>query len=334
MDLVTQIKAIIAEGGPRDEGEFEHLCLAVAEEQGLLRQGEFGLEGVEPVPEKAFKLMTIANFPPSEAEAEFWTSGTTEERKGRHLIRDLELYRLSSTKGFEMFALYPPRPKAFLSLIPLAQERPHSSLSWMVSFVLEAFAEVLGPRVRVGDRLLLDEAWDFIRRCERDKIALMILGTTLDVVALLEGCKGEGVRLPPGSRLMHTGGMKTSKRSVTPQEVLALCRAFLGLPEEDVIEEYGMTELLSQAYASPRVIPGPRRFVTVPWMRTRVLKPGTLGDCQEGGRGLLCHYDLANVYTAVCILTGDLANKVGSGFYDISRLPSAGPRGCSNEAGH
>lgn len=332
--LARQVREVIESGTVLDEDSFATVCLAVAEAQGLIRPDSEapGLDAIEPLPEAAFKLMTVAHFPPSGAQAEFHTSGTTRGTPGRHLVHDLSLYRVSVLRGFERFAMYPPRPARFVSLIPASTDRPHSSLSYMISYILEAYSKEPPLCARKGDRLDLATICEALESAVRAREPTMLLGTTLDFVRFFEAVGSWGVRLPPGSRAMHTGGAKASGRAVDREDLWEAFQRVLGVPAEDVLEEYGMTELLSQAWDAPRVTPGPRRLVPVPWMRTRVLDPLTLREVAEGRRGLLCHYDLANVWTAVAILTGDLATRVGDGFADVERAPGALPRGCSHEA--
>jgi hypothetical protein len=188
---------------------------------------------------------------------------------------------------------------------------------------------------RDGDSLALDRLLPALRGAERDGETLVLLGTSLDFLTLLEAldASGEAARLPVGSRVMHTGGEKASGRELSREALRERLVAALGITPEDAVEEFGMTELLSQAYDSPRVAgPGPRRLVPVPWMRSRVLDPGTLAEVPDGATGLVCHYDLANVHTAVAVLTGDLATRAANGFSDVRRAPGAAARGCSSEA--
>jgi len=334
--LAADVRAAIRAGGPATDADFEDLCLAIAGAQGRLREGDAdGLDRIEPVPEGAFKLMTVACFPPSEAEAEFRTSGTTTGSPGRHLVRDLRLYRESALAGFDRFVLYPPRPARVVTLIPPGEARPSSSLSRMVSFALECDWALPPLVARDGDSLALDRLLPALRGAGRDGEALVILGTSLDFLTLLEAlaAAGEAIRLPAGSRVMHTGGEKASGRELSREALAHRLVAALGIAPEDAVEEFGMTELLSQAYDAPRVTGGgPRRLVPVPWMRSRVLDPGTLAEVPAGATGLVCHYDLANVHTAVAVLTGDLATGAADGFSDVRRAPGAAARGCSSEA--
>lgn len=321
-----------------DPGDLDALLLEIAAAQGLLQDDPArGLDAIRPVPETAFKLMTVAHFPPSEAEAEFRTSGTTTGAPGRHLVRDLALYRRSALLGFERFVLYDPRPTRFLRLIPTAAVRPASSLTRMADFVDEHVHEAFAASpvlARSGDAVDLDACLGAFRDARDAGEPLCVLATTLDLLTLLEGmaARGLALRLPAGSRVMHTGGPKATGRAIRREDLRQELEARLGIPPEDAVEEYGMTELLSQAYDATRVTPGPRRLVPVPWMRCRVLDPVSLLDVPDGQRGLVCHYDAANVHTAVAVLTGDMATRVQDGFADVVRAVGAGPRGCSQEA--
>ena len=330
--LAAEVRALIASGSPVPDAFFIDLARAIAEAQGRLGDDP-GLAGIDPVPEGAFKLMTVAAFPPSEAEAEFHTSGTTTGSPGRLLVRDLDLYRASAVAGFERFVAYPPRPARFASLVPPATEKPHSSLSWMASFAAERFQGALfarsGPDLDLGALATALAAWTAAGE------PVILFGTTLDFLSLasaFDAGRIAPVALPAGSRAMHTGGAKGAGREVSRDGLREVLAARLAIAQEDVVEEYGMTELLSQSYDSPRVLPGPRRLVPVRWMRSRVLDPGTLHDVPPGSRGLLCHYDLANVHTAVAVLTGDIATAHEDGYSDVIRAPGAAPRGCSWEA--
>jgi hypothetical protein len=324
-----------------DDAEFEHLAVAIAAEQGFVVEGRpltgerRGLDRIDPLPETAFKIMTVAQFPPSEAEAEFLTSGTTgSDLHGRLLVYDMSLYRLSALEGFRRFCMYDPAPRRFMSLIPSGHDRQTSSLSWMATFVMEEWDDGHGAYV-AADGLLDAAAIDRIlgESCA-DGQPLFIMGTSLDFLTLFNYLKNHGVAitLPPGSRAMHTGGAKASGREITRDDLIEDFGALLGIKPFDVIEEFGMTELFSQAYDSPRVTTGPRRLVPVPWMRTRVLDPRTLTDVAEGERGILVHYDLANCHTCVAMMAADTARRVADGFAGISRTPGSAVRGCSNEA--
>lgn len=315
--FAEQIKQLIEEGWHIEESKSTQLLYQIARLQGLLSDdGEI----IEPVPEGIFKIMTVAHFPPTEAQAIFFTSGTTST-KGKHLIKDLELYRLSVVEGFRRFVMYEPHPTVIISLIPPGIQRPNSSLSYMVSFVGETFGKK--GFYYISKREELVPLLEKMMTCNEPVI---IFGTTLNFLALVDTIKTP-IRMPNGSRIIHTGGSKASGIDIDKQILTIRLSELFGIEQSDVIEEYGMTELLSQAYKSPRITLD--TFVSVPWMKTMVVDPLTMEEVQEGERGILLHYDLANVYTAVAILTYDMAYKKGQGFDQIDRAPNAPLRGCS-----
>jgi hypothetical protein len=107
-----------------------------------------------------------------------------------------------------------------------------------------------------------------------------------------------------------------------------------GVPFGAIVNEYGMTELLSQFYDGPvAAVSGMdlegRRYVPPPWVRTRVLDPNTLSAVPMGEPGLLCHYDLANAGSVMAVLTEDQGVAVEDGFRVLGRVQDAEPRGCS-----
>lgn len=342
--LVDAVMAIMGERGRGhdgvDDAAFEALALEIAAAQGRLRRpsplfcNPGGLDRIDPLPETAFKMMTVAQFPPSEAVAEFKTSGTSSESRGRLCVLDMEIYRMSALRGFELFCMYDNPPSRFMSLIPAASVRPDSSLSWMATFLVEEFDDGLGGFAAGTDGIDPDTVLSILSRSAADGASLFLLGTSLDFLSLFEFLvmNASPISLAQGSRLMHTGGPKASGRSITPRQLAADAGRLLAIDRRDVIEEFGMTELFSQAYDSPRISGVPGRLVPVPWMRTRILDPRTLKDVSQGERGLLVHYDLACCHTCVAIMAADTATKSGNGFCDLRRTAGAPARGCSHNA--
>jgi len=138
------------------------------------------------------------------------------------------------------------------------------------------------------------------------------------------------VELPPGSRVMETGGYKNRSRVLPKAELHALITGRLGVPRENIICEYGMSELSSQAYDTPRPAPNaPRLFRFPPWARVQMVSPETGREAAEGETGLIRIFDLANVFSVAAIQTEDLGVRRGDGFELIGRAQLAEPRGCS-----
>ena len=131
------------------------------------------------------------------------------------------------------------------------------------------------------------------------------------------------ISLPPGSRVMETGGYKGRSREVPKPKLRAIISELLGVPDSDIVTEYGMSELSSQAYERDGVFHFP------PWARARIVSPETGGEVGEGETGLLQVFDLANIWSMMAVQTEDMAARRGEGFELLGRAAKSDPRGCS-----
>jgi len=179
-----------------------------------------------------------------------------------------------------------------------------------------------------------DGAWELdleqtlaaVREAVGENTPIGLLGTAFSFVHLLDYLQLAGKRfaLPKGSRVMETGGYKGRARSVPKAQLRQMLTRYLGIPPADVLAEYGMSELSSQAYDNEAGI-----FHFPPWARACVVSPETGADCGEGETGLLLVFDLANIASVMAVQTEDLAVRRGDGFQLLGRAASAEPRGCS-----
>ena len=240
----------------------------------------------------------------------------------------------------------PARPR-LLFLTPDPKAAPHSSLVHMFETVrqnLGAAGDAAGGSPFVG-RLENDGAWglDFAAvmamlnhqpPCPIGQ-PLLILGTAFSLVHLLDFLAEKHLRLdlPPGSRVMETGGYKNRSRVLPKSELHSLITEKLGIVPEKIICEYGMSELSSQAYDNALQPPAsslqPRTFHLPPWARVQISSPETGREVTEGEPGLIRIFDLANVFSVAALQTEDLAIRRSEGFELIGREPLAEPRGCS-----
>jgi hypothetical protein len=159
----------------------------------------------------------------------------------------------------------------------------------------------------------------------------LVLATSFALVHLLDAMGEEVLPLPPGSRVMQTGGTKGRSREVAAAEIAsAVARAF-AVPERNVVGEYGMTELSSQFWEATIDDPGARPgvYVEPPWARVIPVDPETLDPVPAGAEGIARIEDLANVDSAFAVLAQDRVRRVEGGFELLGRAPGAAPRGCS-----
>lgn len=278
---------------------------------------------IPAVPTAGFKEILLVSGDAGEAELTFRTSGTTrgKEKRGQHLILDSSLYRASLVGGFKRFVLNDAERMRMLSLVPSAEELRDSSLAYMVGALLRECGtkeNVTAATVRDGvDSKRIDE---FLRSSDEP---VCILGTSLACLHWLES-SGTSYKLPAGSRLMDTGGFKGERRDIMPAELRALYHERLGIPPAHCWNEYGMTELCSQYYSNDDFV---KR--APPWLRFRIVHPETLEDVGAGERGIIQHFDLANLYSVSAVLTEDIGYQIDGGFVLEGRMPGATPRGCS-----
>lgn len=296
---------------------------------------------IPAVPTSAFKEVALLTGRVEDAEATFRTSGTTRgyERRGEHHVLDLSLYHTSLLPTFAAYVLPDGAELPMLSLLPPAEEMPDSSLVHMVDVVSDRLgATGSGSFATVDGGIDEDRLETTLRRYEEEGTPVCLLGTSLSFVHWLDGLRERGTRfrLPPGSRLMDTGGFKGRSREVAAEEMREAYATLLGIDEEYVINEYGMTEMCSQFYDNvlrDRTLHGsarPRRKVGPPWVRTQAVDPETLEPLPAGEVGILRHFDLANLGSVIAIQTEDLGREVdGGGFILLGRATGAQPRGCS-----
>ncbi|TVP48218.1 MAG: hypothetical protein EA350_03475 [Gemmatimonadales bacterium] len=321
-----------------------------------------------PVPARAFRQSPPYIAPPAPdapgargvphpPQATFRTSGTTGS-PGLHHVRDLSLYEAS---------LLPPARRHLqlggpgehgtttrvLALLPSPKDHPESSLAHMAGVLLDRFDDGRGGYFVTDHWEVRADAFrGALGEAVIDGVPVLLLATAFALVNWLDAGSGPGsgsglaahggrIRLPAGSRIMETGGFKGRSRELERGELYRRLSAALGVPGDRIVNEYGMTEMLSQFYEPVLEEGGPadpaaRRHVAPPWVRTRILDPDSLDPVPEGSPGLLCHLDLANLYSAALLLTEDLGVAVPGptprhlgGFRVLGRSPGAEPRGCS-----
>ncbi|HEY6881915.1 MAG TPA: acyl-protein synthetase [Polyangiales bacterium] len=293
-------------------------------EQRLRGRAAQALSDVPALPTDAFRFARIASYPAREDVRVFHSSGTTQDTRSTHAFRDLTLYD-AAARAAARHALFPDRERmALLVLAPHERELPDSSLSYMLTRFIEWFGTdgsshvwpVSGP-----------ELTRFVARLHAATAAQMpvaLLGTSFAFVHALDALQ-ERFTLPVGSRIMQTGGFKGRSREVAPDAMRAWLSDTFGVPDPQIIAEYGMTELSSQLYEST----APRRLWWPGWTRVSVVHPETLLPVPHGEPGLVRIDDLANVDSVAFIQTADLGVLTADGLTLLGRAPAAGARGCS-----
>ncbi|MBX3128268.1 MAG: acyl-protein synthetase [Polyangiaceae bacterium] len=301
------------------------------------------------VPTDAFRLTRVAVHDSADDVTRFVSSGTTAEARSVHALRRTDtLERLALSWGRKALVPHWPARRVVIALAPHPGAPATSSLGFMMrSFIasLDGRALAADPAGAAFDPdssarwLASPQGLDAegVRRAalvalERQE-PLLVLATSFALVALLDGLGGERLRAPKNSVVMQTGGFKGRTRTVSPGALSsAIARAF-GIDEARIVGEYGMTELSSQAYegtlADAELSGPPSVYLPPPWLRIHSVDPVRLIRLPPGEVGLARFVDLANVDSAVCIVTKDLVREVDGGVELIGRSPGAPLRGCS-----
>jgi hypothetical protein len=249
------------------------------------------------------------------SEAEFLTSGTTNQRPGQHHIASLNFYLHHAEKCFarvfgELSDFH------FFALLPSYLERQGSSLVAMLDhFIKKSNSEYSGFYLHNVSQLMHD-----VERAKNDDRKIIVWGVSFALLDLAETIKPD----LSGCLIFETGGMKGRRKEITRAELHeSLCK---GLNVEKIYSEYGMTELLSQAYST-----GSSLFFAPPWMRiigrdiTDPLQKGLLGE--TSGINVV---DLANWHSMAFIETEDLGKVYADKSFEVlGRLDNAEVRGCN-----
>lgn len=247
-------------------------------------------------------------------EVIFESSGTTRSGNSRHLLKSADLYKRSFTKAFELF-YGSPQDWCIIGLLPSYLERKNSSLVMMVKDLIDMSAYP-------GSGFYLyeyEKLAQLLQKNESAKQKTMLIGVTF---ALLDFA--QLFRFPLNyTTVMETGGMKGRRKEITRMEVHEILKEAWSLAS--IHSEYGMTELLSQAYSY-----GDGIFRCPPWMKIILRdEDDPLTVKASNKNGLVNVIDLANLYSCSFIATDDIGRLHADGFEVIGRMDSSDVRGCS-----
>jgi len=244
----------------------------------------------------------------------FESSGTTTTINSQHLVKDINIYKTSFLKAFEL--LYGEvKDWCIIGLLPSYLERNNSSLVMMVDEMIKlSGCSDSGFYLNEYDKLTA-----VLTRLETNKQQTLLIGVTF---GLLDFAEKHQMNLNH-TVVMETGGMKGRRRELTRAEVHHFLKENLGVAA--VHSEYGMTELLSQAYSK-----GNGRFVCPPWMKVVVRSEEDPLQISTSGKGILNIIDLANIYSCSFIATDDAGMVYEDGSFEvIGRVDNSDIRGCS-----
>jgi phenylacetate-coenzyme A ligase PaaK-like adenylate-forming protein len=249
-------------------------------------------------------------------EITFSSSGTTGQITSKHLVQEVSIYEESYNKAFELFYGKPDN-YCILALLPSYLEREGSSLIYMVDDLLKQSTHPLSGYFLHDHQVLFET----LKKLRADGQKTLLIGVTY---ALLDFTEQFQIEFPE-LIVMETGGMKGKRKEMVKAELhQLLCNAF-GVAH--IHSEYGMTELLSQAYSKGNGI-----FECPPWMK--ILLRDTSDPLsilsEENTTGGVNVIDLANINSCSFIATQDLGKIHGKNHFEIlGRFDNADIRGCN-----
>lgn len=291
---------------------YRKYCLQLGKSPANVSQ----ITSIPFLPVEFFKTHKIVSFT-GETEEIFLSSGTLGMQQSKHYVKDLELYIQSFVKSFEYF-YGNINDYTVLALLPGYMERQGSSLIFMVE-------ELIALSGQEDSGFFLhnhEELFELLLDLKRMRRKVLLIGVSY---ALLDFADEYEFRLNLDQTIvMETGGMKGRRKELLREELHANLKKAFGVTQ--IHSEYGMTELLSQAYST-----GDLSFSSPPWMKIMIRDTYDpffyLGHGRSGGINVI---DLANVYSCSFIETKDLGKLTAPNKFEVlGRFDNSDIRGCN-----
>ncbi|SHK42649.1 LuxE/PaaK family acyltransferase [Epilithonimonas mollis] len=275
------------------------------------------VEDIPFLPIEMFKNHKILdkNF---STEHYFQSSGTTQMNRSRHYIADFSLYETSIYKSFEQF-IGKPEDYIFLGLLPNYSENSHSSLIYMVDYLMKRSDHKENGYFLYDHQELID-----LLNTLKDK-KVILFGVSFALLDFLDfsNSTSQTLQFSDSLTVIETGGMKGRKEEMTKDELLKIFQE--GFKTRRIYSEYSMTELLSQAYSL-----GENKYKSPSWMRILIRNTeDPFSYVEDGTTGAVNIIDLANRHSCSFIATQDLGKIQGDTFQVLGRIDHSDIRGCS-----
>ena len=245
----------------------------------------------------------------------FSSSGTTGNELSKHYVSDLDIYKKSFRRSFQLF-YGDIKDYTILALLPSYLESKGSSLVYMTD-------DMIKESNQTESGFYLDDLKalkDTLLRLEKEGQKTLLIGVSY---ALLDLIKAHDFKLKH-TIVMETGGMKGQRKELVKSELHSILKDGFGVNK--IHSEYGMTELLSQAYSKGEGI-----FQTPPWMKIIIRDPEDALSIQSTAKsGGINVIDLANINSCAFIATQDLGKTHSNGTFEIlGRFDESDIRGCN-----
>lgn len=242
----------------------------------------------------------------------FTSSGTTGIKTSRHMLAETAIYEESFNKSFQLFYGDPAELRIF-ALLPSYLERSGSSLIYMAQ-------KLINQSHFSQSGFYLEYTGELIHFLNQTHEKTLLIGVSFALLDLAESGAVQNRDLI----VMETGGMKGRRKEIIREELHETLKSGFGV--ETIHSEYGMTELLSQAYSTGKGI-----YKTPPWMKVLIRDPNDpLSMIENGKTGGINVIDLANLYSCSFIATQDLGKTHPNGTFEVlGRFDTSDIRGCN-----
>lgn len=269
------------------------------------------------LPIEAFRDTSVYALGDRSPDLIFRSSGTTTSVRSKHQVAFKEQYMEAIFRGLRFF--YPLDEYVVLGYTPGYSQNPESSLIWMIDQMIRREGSGLSGFLELNRPVDVDR----LKQIEMSRKKVMLFGAAFGLIDIIEKypCK-----LPADSVVIETGGMKTYRREMTRSQMHTYLARGFDLDDSQIHSEYGMTELLSQAYSQ-----GDEWFKCPPWMKVSIRDPfNPLQALADGEEGLIGIIDLANWGSCPFILTGDKGVRRDDGAFQVNgRWSKYHLRGCN-----
>lgn len=241
----------------------------------------------------------------------FLSSGTTQTGRSKHYVSSLKLYQNSFLKSFKI-NYGNIEDYTLLALLPSYQEQGDSSLIYMTNELMKRANQKSRYISKIDPKTV-----EMIKKLEAKKV--LLLGVSYALLDLAEQYEFDFSNWI----VMETGGMKGRRKELTRSELYGILKKAFNI--ETIHSEYGMTELLSQAYSK-----SDGDFYCPPWMSVSIREINDpFEKCKKNKTGGINIIDLANMYSCSFIATDDLGKKTEKGFKVLGRFDHSDTRGCN-----
>ncbi len=281
---------------------------------GINPRGITSLEDIPCLPVSFFKTQKIVTSH-DPVKMVFKSSSTDYGVPSSHYLTDINLYKTSFLKCFNLF-YGEPGDYCIIALLPSYLERGDSSLVYMAGKLI---TDSRHPQsgFYLDD---LNKLGSTLKKLESENQRILLLGVSF---ALIDLAEKQNLKLK-NTIIMETGGMKGRRKEIIREELHSILKSGLGL--EKIHSEYGMTELLSQAYSKSE-----GKFSSPPWMKIMIRDLYDPFTCIETGRsGGVNIIDLANIDSCAFLETADIGKNLPCGKFEIlGRFDNSEIRGCN-----